>query len=108
MKLAKEQFVKYVNAFEKMSREENEILNVLDCNPEWKPSEWISQFYDFLSEMCELGEGTIEYGTDLDYFIWELDFGRDWKPGMVTEDGRDIDLSSAEKLYDYIMGESVD
>ena len=43
---------------------------------------------------------------NIDYFIYELDYGRKYEPGMITdENGHDIDLSSAEKLYDYLTGE---
>lgn len=42
---------------------------------------------------------------NVDYFIYELDYGRKYEPGMITdENGRDIDFSSAEKLYDYLAG----
>lgn len=41
---------------------------------------------------------------NIDYFINELDFGRKYKPGMITDDDdEDIDLSTAEKLYDYLV-----
>ena len=43
-------------------------------------------------------------GEELRYFCFEIDFGRKWKPGMVTDKGRDIDLSSSAKLYDYLQG----
>lgn len=43
---------------------------------------------------------------NIDYYIYELDYGRQYEPGMITdENGHDIDLSSAEKLYDYLIGE---
>ena len=39
----------------------------------------------------------------LDWWIYEQDFGRTYKDGDITEaDGTIIDLSTAEKLYDYI------
>lgn len=42
---------------------------------------------------------------DIGYFCWELDFGREYKEGMVKdEDGNSVDLSSPDKLYDYIAG----
>jgi len=41
-------------------------------------------------------------GSDLSYFCYELDFGRKFKMGDVTEDGRDVDFSSPESLYDYL------
>lgn len=50
----------------------------------------------------------VEYGLgDISYFVYELDFGRSWKPGSFVdtdENGNkiDIDVSSAEKLWDYL------
>ena len=41
---------------------------------------------------------------DISYFIYELDYGRKYEPGMITdENGCDIDFSSAEKLYNYLI-----
>lgn len=43
---------------------------------------------------------------DIDYFIYELDYGRKYEHGMITDkNGADIDFSTAEKLYDYLTGE---
>lgn len=40
---------------------------------------------------------------DISYWVWELDFGRKWKPGCVTDsDGTDIKLETAEDLYRYL------
>ena len=40
---------------------------------------------------------------NIDYFIFELDYGRKYEPGMITDEaGNDIDFSTAEKLYDYL------
>ena len=37
------------------------------------------------------------------YFIYELDYGRKYEAGMIQdENGMDIDISSSEKVYDYI------
>lgn len=42
----------------------------------------------------------------IDYFIYELDYGREYEAGMILdEDGKDIEISSGEKLYDYICGQ---
>ncbi len=43
---------------------------------------------------------------DIDYFIYELDYGKKYETGMITDEkGNDIDFSSAGKLYDYLVGE---
>ena len=42
--------------------------------------------------------------SDIDYFCVELDFGRKYEPGCITyADGTEIDISTSEKLYDYLM-----
>lgn len=44
------------------------------------------------------------YGSNISYFIYELDYGRKYEPGMITdENNKEIDLSTAEKLYDYLV-----
>lgn len=44
------------------------------------------------------------YGSDVDYFVDELNFGKDWKPGMVSDkDGNDLDWCTPEKFYDWVV-----
>lgn len=46
---------------------------------------------------------------DVSYFIYELNYGRDYKDGMITEaDGTIVDFSTAEKLYDYLTRDNND
>ena len=43
---------------------------------------------------------------NIDYFIYELDYGRKYEVGMITDkNGHNIDFSSAEKLYDFMTKE---
>ena len=39
----------------------------------------------------------------LGYFIYELDYLRKFHMGCVTEDGEPIDLSTWDKVYDYMI-----
>ena len=42
----------------------------------------------------------------ISYYCFELDFGRNWKAGMITsKDGQDIPLSTPEDLYDLLLQE---
>lgn len=44
----------------------------------------------------------------IEYFIYELDYGRKYEAGMITdEDGHDIDIHTPELLYDYISNHGV-
>lgn len=77
-------------------------------------------------DFCETGVSTLAYlvaeymervfgcyegigdGGDISFFCFEEDFGEDWRSGDVTdvdEDGNvvDIDFSTSEKLYDYLI-----
>lgn len=39
----------------------------------------------------------------IDYFCLDLDCGRTWKPGTITDNnGADIKLETAEDLYNYL------
>ena len=52
--------------------------------------------------LCKLMHDDEIY-SDISYFIYELDYGRKYESGMITDkDGTDIDFSTAEKLYDYL------
>lgn len=43
----------------------------------------------------------------IDYFIYELEFGKEYKPGMILdENDNEINLSSIEDLYKFLGGEN--
>ena len=47
--------------------------------------------------------GNADKDNWISYFVFDLDFGKKWKPGMITEkDGTDIVLKSSEDLYEYL------
>ena len=106
MKLTKAQFCKYVNKYKEMLDEEDRILKTLDCGMEWAPSRWITEYYNLISDMCELPEN-LDFGTDLDWFCFETNFGRDDKMNKVYDPNKTWpwNINSPEVLYDYIMRE---
>ena len=65
MKLNKRQFCIAVNTFRDMLTEQEMIVDALDMSPEWKPGEWIGNYYDLLADICDL-EVDDNYGTDLE------------------------------------------
>lgn len=42
---------------------------------------------------------------NISYFIYELDYGREYQHGCVSDNNGNIDISTPEKLYDYLMVE---
>lgn len=103
MRLTKSEFIKYVDRYEQMLKEEYVIMDVLDASPEWKPSGWLNSFYDLLYDMCELKEDAI-CGSALDWFCWETEFGERGDMRVIeVGDGIKWDITDAGVLYDYIM-----
>lgn len=105
MRLTKEEFCAAVDEFQQMSDNDVQIINALNI-VEWEPTNWLDTYYNLLVKMCDFEEDdyTVKYGTDLDYYCYILDFGRKWKPGMITKDGKDIPCRNSEELWNMIMG----
>ena len=41
----------------------------------------------------------------ISYFIYELDYGKEYREDCVSDKNGNIDISTPEKLYDYLMKE---
>lgn len=40
--------------------------------------------------------------NDIEYFCYDLDFGKEWKVGSVTDNDKDIKLQTIEDLWNYL------
>lgn len=56
----------------------------------------------YVNLLCKVMSDNYDATEDITYFIYELDFGSNWRPGSLTDNGEDIDISTASKLYDYV------
>ncbi len=106
--ITKEQFVKIINRLRDYNDLQDKIQDLFRDNID-------NQEMDFMNagSIC-VGHETIVVGllenmfndTDtISWWIYELDYGRSFKLGNMTVDGEDIDLSTPEKLYDYLIKE---
>ena len=44
------------------------------------------------------------FETDLiSWWIYELNYGKEYKPGCLTEDDKEVDISTSDKLYDVLI-----
>lgn len=108
--LTKEEFVSVMERMKAISDFEGELYKMYyrfsgDASAPVHPS-LDSELIKVLNRMFYQSEE--EWYTDIEYFIYELDYGRNWEPGKVTQDGEDIDISDAEKLYNYLMSQIED
>lgn len=106
--LTKEEFIHFMDQIKKTSKRDDELSVAIEkaCNRDCRViglySEEISTMISLLS--LAMGVELHRDGNIIEYFIWDLDFGEDYKEGCYTEeDDTPIDISMAEKLYDYIV-----
>lgn len=101
--LSKQLFVKTINELKDFDEVSNKVHNYLK-----------KYFLDFnitplLFEelIVELLESSMNDKYEwISYYLYELDYGRSFKMGDVTEeDGTEIDIGTPEKLYDFLVKE---
>lgn len=58
------------------------------------------------SIVLELLENMFNSDDTLSWWLYDLDYGREYKDGIIQDGkGNNIDLSTAEKLYDFLIDE---
>ena len=107
--LTKEQFVEYVERIKKTCDKDDMFSEAIEkaCNDDCRViglyGAECSAMVDLLSLAMGLEVGTCD-GNEIEYFIYDLNFGKDYNEGCLSEmDGTPIDISTAEKLYDYMV-----
>lgn len=93
--LTKVEFLKCINSIKETLDFQEKLDKVLDC---------VTSFPDCIESTINLlGKLMNENDEMIGYFIFELNFGLDYEEGMVTtKDDEPIDISTAEKLYEYL------
>lgn len=113
--ISKEKFVEYINFIKSLDKKESSLQKGLEECFGRENVGYLFVFNEVVPKMIEMlcdlmgieYNATQHIGDDIQYFIYELDFGENkCAKSAVEEDGVTYDLSSPEKLYDYIVKES--
>lgn len=110
--LTREKFRKVFEDIEKLERKEeafNKAIEEIGGGYCFIYSEAISSMVDLLSAAMGLEARNKDEFNDIEYFCYELDFGRvDFASHAIElPEGKVIDLSSVDKLYDYLIEENL-
>ncbi len=94
-------FEKYMLKLKELVEDEQELDNAFKkFSPEWggfSNEKAIDLTLTLLKELVN-----DKYG-DIDYFIYELEWGKKWYVGCVTsEDGKDIPMATIKDLYNFL------
>lgn len=97
--ITKENFVKVINQLQEYQEKETSIYRAgLDLTEVNEP-------------LIEAIFALLKYSTNdetelISYFCYDLNFGKDWYEGCVTdEDGTDIRLQTIDELYDVLVSD---
>lgn len=111
--ISKNKFVKIINTLKDYSKRQENLNKAMDALSNAYGEAFSNSFYplnkyesiiiDLLN--MEFNLKSNEYvGTDLDYFVYELNYGKQYKPGCIQDaNGTNIDISTPGKLYDYLI-----
>ena len=105
--MTKEKFLEIIDDLKLMHEYEHDLF-MLNCkyNNKWGTQADI-QFPSLEDTVIKLLIEVFHCSNeDMYFFIYDLNFGKDWKPGMITSmEKGDIDHSSPEKFYDWLIEE---
>ena len=105
--ITKKQFVEIINKLKKV----NDFVNKTNDEARELDDAIISDFFNAQSLsisheniVVELLENMFEDGDIISWWLYDLEYGTKYEDGCITEeDGTIIDISTAEKLYDYLI-----
>ena len=106
MIISKEKFVEIINRLKNYNELQDKIDNLFKDNIENRERDFVNA-----GSICIGHESVVVYllenmfDTDMiSYFIYELNYGEDYTEGCIVDANmNEIDLSTAEKLYDYLI-----
>lgn len=105
MLVSKTEFVNIINRLQNYNKLQDKINNLFENfidNTERDFANAGSICIGHESAVVKLLETMFE--TDLiSWWIYETNYGTEFTLGSFTDNGQDIDLSTAEKLYDYLL-----
>lgn len=107
--ITKQEFIKIINRL----KEVNDFVDETNKRAKKLNDAKISDFYNTISlsishenTVVELLENMFNDKDIIGWWLYELDYGRKFKKGYLRdENGLDVDVSSAGKLYDYLIKE---
>lgn len=103
--ISKKDFVKLLAFLKDYDKREEDLRVAAEA---LCPGEYINFFpacehLSWILSVLDLMFGVEPQFSPLDYYVYELNYGTSFELGCWTDDGVDIDFSTPEKLYDYML-----
>ena len=102
--LSKNDFIKYINILKNYDKLQHDLYDATNGAISLFELDEISKLEDSVLKLLEYTMN--DHTKMIDYWLYELHFGKDYFDRCVTEDNINIDISTAEKLYEYLIKEN--
>ena len=107
MILSKEIFTEVMNSIEKQY---NHDMKCAEAFSILLPNDYTSVYdnsvlYESILNLLDIIFKQDKKGSWIEYYIYELEFGKKYKEGCVKSEGKNIDLSDSGKLYDFLIAD---
>ena len=106
MIISKEKFVEIINRLKNYKELQDKIDELFKDNIDNRENDFInagSICIGHESVVVELLENMFNDKDTISWWLYECNYGRAFGLGNLEVDGIEIDLSTAEKLYDYLI-----
>ena len=103
--MKKELFIESIDAIEKQYRHDQKCSDAFSVI---LPDDHISLYDNHrvtnqLTKVLQIAMDDENKGSWIEYYMWELDFGKDWKKGYITIKDKDVPLQNAENLWNLLI-----
>ena len=110
LEISRNEFRRQIQLIKQMYKQCTDIEVAMGIGGEWYGATMLDEYIDLLN-LAMYGEGNwydSYFGVDsstLDFFIYDLDFGRKWKPGLYGIEDKDEPLRDIDDLFDALVQE---
>ena len=108
--ITKEQFIKYMEAIKNTIEKESKLSKAFEDIEPQDGMYFLTLYTEERNALISLLEEVMcayrsdEYGSDIQYFIYELDWGKNWNPDSLRRgDGTPIVMYDEATLYDFLV-----
>ena len=108
--ITKSEFIEYMEVVKKTFEKEDALTNALNNIEEQGGMHFLTLYTQERSTIIKMLERIMctycdpNYGSDIEYFIYELNWGKDWKEDSITRsDGTPIVMYDESTLYDHLV-----
>lgn len=99
--LNKKDFIKYINILSEYDKLQDDLYQITNGAISLFELDVISKLENSVLKLLEYIMN--DSSNVIDYWLYELHFGKDFYDGCIRENDINIDISTVEKLYDYLV-----